>query len=435
MPQELAQVNVKNPLVRVVLILLLLAAGVWSYFAIRWYVGNTLAENFNPAGNNLQVADMAVSLAPADPLTHWRMAQVTQKILPLDQQIQTIAEYERAVKLSPNDYRFWMALGTAHEQAGDRIKGEQALKRAVELAPSYAYPRWYLGNLLLRSGRYEEAFKELRLAAEADTELQPQQFNLLWAIYSDDLEGLKKAIGESSQARAAFALYLLSQQRYDDGLRLWSSLSIDEKKANREAGHSVVSSLINAKRYHDAVTIWNEIAANERYRAELGKIFDGGFEEAINYGPEMVFGWQVKGGPQFQIGIDPTKSSGGSRSLRLAFQVRSNLEPINVSQLVPVAQNTDYEFECFLTTDKLETGSAPKVQILDAANGNVLAESAQAPSGTNPWNRLSLTFKTTDKTEAVLLKVVRISCVNEETLVCPIFGSVWYDDFSFKRRG
>ena len=435
MPQELAQVNVKNPLVRIVLILLLLIAGVWSYFVVRWYVGNTLAENFNPQGNNLRIAQMAVDLAPADPLTHWRIAQVTQKILPLDQQAQTIAEYERAVKLSPNDYRFWMALGTAHEQAGDSVKGEQALKRAVALAPAYAYPRWYLGNLLLRSGRYDEAFNELRLAAEADTELQPQQFNLLWAIYSEDLEGLKKAIGPSSQARAGFALYLLGQQRYDAGLRLWESLSEDEKKTNRNAGESIVSSLVNAKRYHDAVKVWNEIAANERYRAELGKVFDGSFEEAINYGPEMVFGWQVKAAPQLQIGIDPTKSNGGARSLRLTFQVRANLEALNVAQLVPVAQNTEYEFECYLTTEKLETGSAPAIQIVDAATEAVLASSNQAPLGSTPWNRLNLTFKTTDKTEAVVLRIVRVSCVDEQTLVCPIFGSVWYDDFSFKRRG
>jgi len=435
MPQELVQVNVKKPLVRVVLIVLLLVAGVWSYYAVRWYVGNTLAENFNPQGNNMRVAEMAVELAPSDPLTHWRIAQVTQKILPLDQQAQTIAQYEHAVKLSPNDYRFWMALGTAHEQAGDSVKGEQALKRAVALAPSYAYPRWYLGNLLLRSGRYDEAFNELRLAAEADTELQPQQFNLLWAIYNEDMEGLKKAIGPSSHARAGFALYLLAQQRFDDGLRLWESLSDDEKKSNREAGHSLVSNLVNAKRYHDAVRVWNEIAANERYRAEFGKVFDGSFEDAISYGPEMAFGWQVKAVPQLQIGIDPTKSNGGARSLRLAFQVRANLEALNVSQLVPVAQNTEYEFECYLSTDKLETGSAPVIQILDAATEAVLANSAQAPLGTTPWNRVNLTFKTTDKTEAVLLKIVRVSCANDQTLVCPIFGSVWYDDFSFKRRG
>ncbi len=435
MPQELIQVNVRKPIVRIVLIVLLIAAAIWSYFAVRWYVGNTLAEYFNPAQTNFQVAEMAVSLAPKDPLTHWRMAQVSQKLLPLDQQEKTIAEYEKSVSLSPNDYRFWMALGTAHEKSGDSAKGEQALRRAVALAPSYAYPRWYLGNLLLRSGRYDEAFKELRLAAEADADLQPQQFNMLWTIYSNDLESLKKAIGESPHTRARFALYLLSLQRYDDGLRFWDSLSAEEKKMNRDSGHSMVSNLITAQRYHDAVKVWNDIGANERYRVEPGQVFDGSFEEAINYTPEMVFGWQVKTAFQVQIGIDPAKSNSGVRSLRLAFQVRANLDNLNVSQLVPVAPNSEYDLEYYFTTEQFETGSAPMIQVLDADSGAVLVSSPQAPSGNNPWTRVSLPFKTGDKTQAVTLKIVRNPCSKEENVICPIFGSIWYDDFSFKRRG
>jgi tetratricopeptide (TPR) repeat protein len=420
--------------VRIVLILLLLAAVVWSYFAVRWYIGNTLAEYFDPAPTDLKVANMAVEFAPKDPLTHWRLAQVSQKLLPLDQQAHAIAEYERAVTLSPNDYRFWMALGTAHEQIGDGAKGEQALRRAVALAPSYSYPRWYLGNLLLRSGRYEEAFKELRLAAEADADLEPQQFNFLWAIYSDNLDALKTAMGEGSERRARFALYLLNRQRHDDGLRVWDSLSGDEKKTNREIGNSMVAQFLIVRRYHDAMKVWNDIAANERYRAELDQIFDGSFEDAINYGPEMVFAWQVKGAPQLEIGIDPTKSNAGARSLRLVFQVRSNLESLDISQLVPVATNTQYDFEYYFTTDKLESGSAPMVQVIDAYSAQLLASSEQAPSGSTPWTRVGLSFKTSEKSEAVMLKVVRQKCSDEETPICPIFGSIWYDDFSIKRR-
>lgn len=434
MPGELVHVDVRKPLVRIVLIVLLLAAGVWSYFAVRWYIGNTLAEYFNPAPNDFRVAQMAVDLAPKDALTHWRLAQVSQKLLPLDQQAHTIAEYERAVALSPNDYRFWMALGTAHEQAGDSAKGEQALRRAVALAPSYSYPRWYLGNLLLRSGRYQEAFKELRLAAEADADLEPQQFNFLWAIYSDNLEALKTAIGEGSERRARFALYLLEQQRHDDGLRVWDSLSGDEKQTNRAIGNSMIAKLILVRRYHDAMKVWNDIATNERYRAEVGQVFDGSFEDAINYGPEMVFAWQVKGAPQLEIGIDPTKSNGGVRSLRVVFQVRSNLESLDISQLVPVAPNSEYDFEYYFMTDKLESGSAPMVQVIDAYNAQLLASSPQAPSGSAPWTRVGLSLKTSDKTEAVMLKVVRLKCNDEETPICPIFGSIWYDDFSLKRR-
>jgi tetratricopeptide (TPR) repeat protein len=434
MPGELVHVDVRKPVVRVVLIVLLLCAAVWSYFAVRWYIGNTLAEYFNPAPTDLKVAQMAVEFAPNDPLTHWRLAQVSQKLLPLDQQAYTIAEYERAVSLSPNDYRFWMALGTASEQAGDSAKAEQALKRAVALAPSYSYPHWYLGNLLLRNGRYEEAFKELGVAAEADTGLEPQQFNFLWAIYSDNLEALKTAMGEGSERRARFALYLLTQQRYDDGLRVWDSLSGEEKTTNHEIGNSMVSNLLLARRYHDAMKVWNDIAANERYRAEVGNVFDGSFEESINYGPEMVFAWQVKGAPQIEIGIDPTKSNGGGRSLRVVFQVRSNLEGLNISQLVPVAPNSEYDFEYYFMTDKLESGSAPMIQLLDAYTAQELASSPQAPSGSAPWTRVGLSFKTTDKTEAVMLKVIRLKCSDEETPICPIFGSIWYDDFSFKRR-
>jgi len=87
-----------------------------------------------------------------------------------------------------------------------------------------------------------------------------------------------------------------------------------------------------------------------------------------------------------------------------------------------------------VSTEKLETGSAPLVQIVDASGGTELLATSPAPNGTNDWNRVSATFKTGEKTEAVFLKIVRSSCKTEETPVCPIFGSVWYDDFSFKRR-
>ena len=432
MPSELIQVNVRYIPVRIVLILLLIVAGAGSYFAVRWYLGNTLAEYFNPAQNNLEVARMAVEMSPADPLTHWRIAQVTQRIMPLDQQAQTIAEFEKAVSLSPNDYRFWMSLGRAYEQSGDAAKAENALRRAVALAPSYSYPHWYLGNLLLRNGRYDEAFAEIRTASDADPELRPQQFNLIWAIYSNDPEGLKNAAGERADARASFALYLLNQKRFDDGLRLWNSLSSEDKKANRTTAESIVATLRNEQRFHDAVRVWNDITT-EKYRPELGHVFDGGFEYTVSYG-DNVFGWQVSAAPQMQVGIDPNKSYGGSRSLRMTFNVRGNLDSINVSQLVPVQPQTEYEFSFHLSTHKLESGSAPRVQIVDAAGGAELVSTSSAPNGTHDWNRLTYNFKTGDKTEAVILRVVRTSCSTEETPVCPIFGSVWYDDFSIKRR-
>ena len=435
MPQELLQLNTRRIPIKLLLILLVVAAGVWSYYVIRWYAGNMMADYFDPAENNLRVAQVAVSLAPDDPLTRWRLAQATQKNLPLDQQIQAIAEYEKAVSLSPNDYRFWMALGTASEQAGDQVKAERALKQAVALAPAYAYPHWYLGNLLLRTGRYDEAFAELRVASEADVGFQPQQFNLIWEIYSNDPEGLKKAVGESSLTRAKFALYLVGRQKYEEGLRLWESLTPDDKRANRESAEALVNNLVIVWRYHDALKVWNDIAPNEKLRAEMGRVFDPGFEDASSYGAEAAFGWQVKQVPQVQIGIDPVRSHAGANSLRLAFHVRSDIEGINVSQIVPVAANTEYDFEFYVATEKLETGGPTLVQVIDPTTSASLVQSPGASGGTSEWTRVALTFKTGDKAEAVVIRVVRPTCGTKEAPVCPIFGSVWYDDFSIKRRG
>lgn len=432
MAQELIQINVRNPVVRVVVLLFLLTAAVWSFFVVRWYAGNTMAEYFPPE-RNLEGADMAVSLAPDDPLTHWRMANVSQRSLPLDQQAKVIAEYEKAVSLSPYDYRFWMSLGTAYGRAGEAAKAETALRRAVELAPNYSYPRWYLGNLLLRNARYDEAFVELRKASEADPELRPQQFHLIWEVYRDDPEALKNAVGESFAVKAQFAQYLVGLNRIDEGLRLWNTMSNAEKRASVESGEAIITALGKAFRYHEGLTVWNEISG-DNHGAKASQVFDGGFEQSATYTPNTLFGWQVKNTAGARIDVDPTKSHAGSHSLRLTFQARSNLDPINVSQLIPVIPLAEYDLEYFVTTDHLESASRPQIQILNAADEKVIVSSTPAPSGTKNWGRFDLSFKTGETVQAVIIRIVRFSCSTEEAPVCPIFGMIWYDDFSLKRR-
>jgi hypothetical protein len=433
MPQELIQIDTRKRPARIALILFLLVASIWSYFAFRWYFGNTLAEYFNTGDNNLDVAQLARNLAPKDPITHWRLGQVSQKKLALDQTGVMLGEFERAVALSPNDYRFWMTLGTAREQANEPEKGEAALRYAIKLAPAYAYPHWYLGNLLLRSGRYEEAFHELRIASEADPQdLRPQLFNLAWEVYGHAPEELAQSIGSSADTRANFASYLVTQKKYDEGIKVWNSLSAEDKRINKPTGDSIVSALVGIGRFHDALSVWNDLAPTAGYRAEVGRMTDGSFEEVLTYGPDTVFGWQVKSAPQMQIGIDPAVSHTGGRSLRLVFQVRNQLDATLVSQLVPVQKETAYDFECYVKTANFQSGGPLTVQILDGNTGTTLAVSESALNGDNDWSRIGLSFKTGDKTEVVTIRIYRAGC--GDGVACPIFGNVWYDDFSINRH-
>jgi len=433
MPQELTQLDAHKRLTRIVLIVVLLLASLWSFYAFRWYLGNTLAEYFNSDDNRLDLAQTAQRLAPGDPLTNWRLGQVTQKTLPLEQTSAALVDYEKAVALAPGDYRFWMTLGTARDQTDDAAGAERAFREAISLAPAYAYPHWHLGNLLLRDGRYDEAFAELRIAGtSAPDELRPQMFNLIWQVYNNDFASMRKAVGDKAENRAAFALYLLDQRRVDEGIGMWDSLSIEEKRENKPSGEQFINTLVGIARFHDALKAWNDLESTPAYRSEIGHINDGSFEEIIGYRPETIFGWQVKNQPQVQIGIDPNISHSGSRSLRFVFQVRTQLDAMLTSQLVPVEKDTSYDFECFVKTVKLQSGGPPLIQIIDANSGALLSESETAPNGDNDWTRVGLAFKTSDKTEAINLRIVRAKCGDDA--VCPIFGTVWYDDFSLNRH-
>ena len=432
MAEDLIQIDSGKAITRVAMVIALLLALFGSWIVVRAYIGSTMAEYLGGDDGGLGSSRTAVRLAPRDPFTHWKLAAIMERRLPADQLPLAVSEYEKAVSLSPNDYRFWMDFGVALEHAGQVERAEKALRHSVELAPSYAYPRWYLGNLLLRSARYEEAFTELRRASESDVAFQPQLFNAAWGVFSDDTESLKKAVGSTATARAGFAQYLIGFQRFDDGIRLWKSLSEPEMRANREAGEAIVKALVAVQRYHEAASVSNDLVPAQIQSVE-GAFVDGNFESGMGYHEGAIFGWKVTSTPQAQIGLDPAQGYQSDRSLRILFQVRAKLDSIDVSQLIPVAPDTQYDLEYAIRTSKVLSADPPVVAIVDEIGGKVLATSPAASTETTEWKVEKFSFKTGPKTQAITMRIQRASCAPEA--MCPIYGTIWYDNFNLQRRG
>ncbi|MEA2175131.1 MAG: hypothetical protein QOD00_2723, partial [Blastocatellia bacterium] len=433
---QLKFIEVRTWLGRALLLLPVLLALVCSWYALRWYVGNTIVE-YAPSLDEgaLETARSGMTLAPDDPLAHWTVAGLERRSLDPELLPDVVKQYEEAVSLSPNDYRLWMDLGVAREQAGDAAGGEQALRRAVELAPSYADPRWFLGNLLLRAGNRDEAFAELRRAGDANpATYRPQIFNLAWQVYGGNAAEMKAAVGESAAARGSLAAYLSGRGRTDDALDLWSSLSKTEKAEQREVGEGLMSALVSAKSYRRALGLFRDLSAEAG--AEVGQFQNGGFENEITGtgGAAVVnpFGWQVRSVPQAQIALDQRHKHAGARSLRVTFNASNAFNFDNVSQLVVVEPSTQYRLECYVRTDELKSAGAPLIEVVDSTDGSVVAASSPLAIGTNDWQPLVVDFKTTAKTEAVTVRTGRAPCSMEGS-VCPIFGTIWYDDFNLQR--
>jgi hypothetical protein len=430
---QLKLMDVRRPLQRALLVVPVALALLFSWYALRWYMGNFVAE-FAPRmeEGQLEAAQAAMRLAPDDPWTHGAVASLKKRSFLPEELADAVRHYEEAVRLSPNDYRFWLELGRAREQSGDSAGGEKALRRAAELAPAYAYPRWHLGNLLLRAGRGEEAFAELRRAAEADSTLRPQLFNVAWNLYNQNIDEIKRMVGDSPAARSEFAIYLIGRERLDDALGLWSGLQPAEKKSQAETGAALIKGLLAQKRYRTAVSVMNDL--NPETAAKVSQLANGGFEQNIETAAGNIFNWQIKTDPQAQIAIDGSTFRGGARSLRVLFKASAEFAFNQISQLIVVEPGSQYGFECYVRAKDLKSAGTPLIEIIDAMDGStVLAASPPMAPGTYDWQPVTLSFKTPPQTEAVIVRVGRAGCGADS--ICPVFGMVWYDDFNLRRVG
>ena len=156
---------------------------VWTIRTTTNFGLSRLFARYALATRNLEVAQMATDLAPADAHAHHTAATTLGlKGSPG----QTLNALEKAVALRPSDHTLWMAVGLTRDQLGNAAGALAAFDEALRRAPFYAQPRWQRGNVLLRSGQYEAAFRDLNDAAQSNPELIPTVVDLAWNISGRD---------------------------------------------------------------------------------------------------------------------------------------------------------------------------------------------------------------------------------------------------------
>ncbi|HEX8173611.1 MAG TPA: tetratricopeptide repeat protein [Pyrinomonadaceae bacterium] len=430
---QLKLIDAGSAPVRAALVVVVLAALLCSWLALRWYAGSEIALAAPQLPEDaLGAAQSAARLAPDDPLARWALGSVLQRGFGVNDLQAAISEYKRAVSLSPGDFRLWTDLGRAEEQAGNMAESEKALRRAVELAPYYSWPRWHLGNFLLRRGRFDEALKELRRVAEDDPTKRGPVFDYAWTIYGGDAGAVSRALGGSPAVRSEFIAYLLGRKRLTEALEIWSGFSREQKKEFEPTGKLLVDTLVAEKRYRMALGVQRDLS-NQQAGFEIGRVSNGSFEGAVAQDGSDLFAWSVPSSAQARASLESGKAQDGSLSLRINFNASEALE-LNVSQLVAVEPGASYRLTFYVRTSGLKSASSPVVRILSAVDKSRIAESAQSPTGDSEWQKISMDFKVPADVDGVILSISRATCAADGG-VCPIFGTVWYDDFNLQLAG
>lgn len=423
--QQIGILNSRHLPARIILAVVVIIAIAFGWFAIRWQLGNMLAEHTSPTDAGAQeMARAAYDFAPRDPLANWLLINTENNP---GNNFASKSTLEQVVKLSPVDFRWWIELGRDREQADDTEAAEKALQKAVELAPNYTFPRWQLGNFYLRQNRSDDAFRELSKAAESNSLYRAQVFSLAWEYFDNDPAKLEQISGNAPDVRADLAKFYAAKGRAQDSLRVWNSLSEEEKQSNAAGARVIAQALYEKGFFHAAVEFVRQLGIEPEAKAET--VQNASFEKPIGDVKDVFYGWKIAPVEKVDVKLDPTQKHDGMRSLRVSFN--GYMQPIlfNIGQIITVEPSVRYRLSFWLRTENLKSGGTPTLEIYNINENKTIAKSASFPVGTNDWQQMKIEFTAPQNVEAISLLTTRTFCGSE----CPIIGTFWYDDFKLEK--
>ncbi len=413
-------IRIESTISRILVAAIAVGFVIVAIYTFVWLFADSISDN----AQDKNVAEFASGLAPYNPQSHYSLAVLLENSFIPEDIPKSLAGFEKAVALSPNDYRLWLALGKARERNGDAKGAELALKKASELAPNYAQVQWAYGNILLRQEKNKEAFNLIGKSVKNDPTLANSAVTTAWQVFDGDVERIKEIVGDSDYTRAALASFLIKEKRYNDAMTFWNSISKKEKINTFEReGKALLSNLINAKKYQLAVQVKNDFSSGNN-KIKIGKINNPSFEQDIKTDKPEAFEWQLGKGSQPQIGIDTREKRRGNRSLGLVFGAVNNRDFKEISQVVPVESGTQYELELSYKSN-LDTTAKFVWEVLDTSDNKVIASSSVIEEKAD-WTKLSVNFSTSEETQGIRIRLVRSECGSK---LCPTSGRLWFDEF------
>ena len=367
------------------------------------------------ATNSTEVADTAVKFAPSDPETHRARAAVFNR---QQRPAEAAQSLETALTLRYRDDYLWIELGNTREDLGDTQGALAAMDQAVRWAPHYAHTHWQRGNLLLRMGRANEAFTELRTAAAANPRYAPNLIDLAWGISHNDIKTTEALLEiKNDNQRLDLIRYLA---RNGKGSEVLNQIALLTTPLSTENKNELAKLLFDSKAFDASFAL-----SQPDGKFHDPQIINGEFEEPLVLNTSG-FDWIIAPQQKSRFAIDVSEKSRGEKSLRINLDGSWTPGTTLLSQTFIVKPARTYRLTFAVKTKDLVTGGPPLIVITDATNNQLLGKSENFPTATTPWTKLTVNFTTLPTSQAAVIRLQRNNC---DSSPCPIFGTLWLDEF------
>ena len=316
---------------------------------------------------------------------------------------------EKAAQLSPYNAGYWADLGAAYEWAGRNNDALRAITRARALFPNSPEVNWKAANFYVRTRRTSEALAALQKVLLEDGTKERQVFVLAVNATNDNQEILDQMLPSRASVILDYLNFQIEAGRMEAADQTWATLVESKLPFDLARSYPYLDALIQRRDVDRLTAAWaalctrfpQEVCARE---SSPNLITNGDFAFApLNGGLD----WRVIQVQGAAVSEDASVGVTGSKSLRIDFDGKKNLEYGHVLQYVPVTSNTIYTFSAYVRAQGITTDSGPRFQVLDAYDPSKLFVSTENVTGTSDWSAHQLEFKTRPDTHLLIVKLAR----------------------------
>jgi hypothetical protein len=364
--------------------------------------------------------ERSLVLNPADAELNSSLGRVYH-MLTLEDEKEAESFYVKSLELNPVLSSSWLGLTEIFVENGENQKALSTLRRLSELTPKSISYLWEESILSLRLGDKSMAMRDLRIVAKVDPTRRERVFNLCWEVIGNPEFILSNVITDESLPD--YLWYLMLRDKLDETFPVWKRMKKMGIVSDKSA-FSYIEFLLAKDRSSEASSIWSEMFGK---RGE-SLVWNGGFEkEPLGRG----FDWRIQNVDGVSIDFDWEKRSEGTRSLRLKFDGKHNVDFYHVYQVIPVEPDTDYFFTSYVSTQEITTRNGITWEVYCYPKLN-MTKAMEPLTGTTDWKRVELSFHTPSDCKSIVLRLRRY---RSERLDKYIYGVVWVDDVKLLKIG
>ncbi|HZX13291.1 MAG TPA: hypothetical protein VFF49_02715 [Thermodesulfobacteriota bacterium] len=321
-------------------------------------------------------------------------------------------------------------------QNGEKQKALTTLRRLSELTPKSIAYLWEGSMLALRLGDKSMAMKSLGIVAKVDPGRRKRVFDICWEIIGDPELILDNVI--SDEVLPSYLSYLISKDKLDETFPVWKRMkrerivsdvrepfdsAQDRPQSNDDIAFSYIEFLIRKNRGSDAFSIWSEVIGKSENNS---LIWNGGFEhELLGRG----FDWKTQKADGVSIDFDWEKRFQGTKSLRVEFDGKHNIDFYHISQVITLEPDTDYLLTSYMATREITTRNGISWEVYCYPTGS-MTKATEPLTETAGWKRVELSFHTPSDCKSILLRLRRYKSPKLDRYIS---GTAWIDDVKLSK--